>query len=167
MKNLIFTILFTSAFLIAACESNTTERSIGFVTGENSDTNWHLGTQDAIDIVSTVDKLWTNQDYEGMRPYFADSVEVIQPDGTYTNTFDSFIESLNTQDFPSWSYNYAFSVDLDPTIGGEHVQAGFSVNYPATENSEEYTDLHHESYYVVDGKIITLRQYAIGAGSDE
>ena len=167
MKNLIFTILFTSAFLIAACESNTTERSIGFVTGENSDTNWHLGTQDAIDIVSTVDKLWTNQDYEGMRPYFADSVEVIQPDGTYTNTFDSFIESLNTQDFPSWSYNYAFSVDLDPAIGGEHVQAGFSVNYPATENSEEYIDLHHESYYVVDGKIITLNQFAIRGNSNE
>ena len=167
MKNLIFTILFISAFLIAACESNTTERSIGFVTGENSDTNWHLGTQDAIDIVSTVDKLWTNQDYEGMRPYFADSVEVIQPDGTYTNTFDSFIESLNTQDFPSWSYNYAFSVDLDPAIGGEHVQAGFSVNYPATENSEEYIDLHHESYYVVDGKIITLNQFAIRGNSNE
>ena len=167
MKNSIFTILFTTAFLIAACESNTTERSIGFVTGENSDTNWHLGTQDAIDIVSTVDKLWTNQDYEGMRPYFADSVEVIQPDGTYTNTFDSFIESLNSQDFPSWSYNYAFSVDLDPAVGGEHVQAGFSVNYSATENSEEYTDLHHESYYVVDGKIITLNQFAIRGDSDE
>ena len=82
-----------------------TERSIGFVTGENSDTKWHLGTQDAIDIVSTVDEFWTNQDYEGMRPYFADSVEVFQPDGTYTNTFDSFIESLSSQEFPTWSYN--------------------------------------------------------------
>ena len=167
MKNLIFTILFTSAFLIAACESNTTERSIGFVTGENSDTNWHLGTQGAIDIVSTVDKLWASQDYEGMRPYFADSVEVITPNGSYTNTFDSFIESISTGDSVTWSYNYAFSVDLDPSIGGEHVQAGFSVDYPATEDREEYTTLHHESYYVVDGKIITLRQYAIGAGSDE
>ena len=47
------------------------------------------------------------------------------------------------------------------------MQAGFSVDYPATEDREEYTTLHHESYYVVDGKIITLRQYAIGAGSDE
>ncbi len=26
----------------------------------------------------------------------------------------------------SWSYDYAFSVDLDPSTGGEHVQAGFS-----------------------------------------
>ena len=102
-----------------------------------------------------------------MRPYFADSVEVIRPNGSYTNTFDSFIESISSGDSVTWSYNYAFSVDLDPSIGGEHVQAGFSVDYPATEDREEYTTLHHESYYVVDGKIITLRQYAIGAGSDE
>ena len=96
-----------------------------------------------------------------MREYFADTVEVWTPKGEYTNTFDSFIESLTTAENVSWSYNYAFSVDLDPSIGGEHVQAGFSVDYPETEDSEAYTNLHHESYYVVDGKIITLRQYAI------
>ena len=167
MKNSIFTILFAITIFLVGCESNMTERSIGFVTGDNSDTKWHLGTQDAIDIVSTVDELWANEDYEGMRPYFADSVEVIRPNGSYTNTFDSFIESISTGDSVTWSYNYAFSVDLDPSIGGEHVQAGFSVDYPATEDREEYTTLHHESYYVVDGKIITLRQYAIRAGSDE
>ena len=61
----------------------------------------------------------------------------------------------------SWSYNYAYSVDLDPEIGGEHVQAGFSITYPATEDSEERVDYQHESYYVVDGKIITLNQYSI------
>ena len=44
---------------------------------------------------------------------------------------------------------------------------GFSVDYPATDDSEEYTTLHHESYYVVNGKIITLRQYAIRGGSEE
>ena len=137
------------------------ERSIGFVDGENSDTKWHLGTQQAIDVVNIVDELWANQNYDSMRQYFADSVEVWTPKGEYTNTFDSFIESLTTGENVSWSYNYAFSVDLDPSIGGEHVQAGFSVDYPETEDSEAYTNLHHESYYVVDGKIITLRQYAI------
>ena len=63
------------------------------------------------------------------------------------------------------SYNYAFSVDLDPSIGGEHVQAGFQVIYPASDDQEEYTDIQHESYYVVDGKIITLRQYSIRGDS--
>ena len=75
MNKSIITILISSAIFLVGCESNITERSIGFVTGENSDTKWHLGTQDAIDIVSTVDALWANQEYEAMRPYFADSVE--------------------------------------------------------------------------------------------
>ena len=167
MKNSILYILLSATIFIAGCESNMTERSIGFVTGDNSDTKWHLGTQDAIDIVSKVDELWANQDYEGMRPYFADSVEVIRPNGSYTNTFDEFVEGISSGGSATWTYNYAFSVDLDPTIGGEHVQAGFSVDYPATDDSEEYTTLHHESYYVVNGKIITLRQYAIRGGSEE
>jgi hypothetical protein len=167
MNKSIITILMSSAIFLVGCESNITERSIGFVTGENSDTKWHLGTQDAIDIVSTVDALWANQEYEAMRPYFADSVEVIRPNGLSTDTFDAFIESISSGETVTWSYNYAFSVDLDPSIGGEHVQAGFSVDYPATDDREEYTTLHHESYYVVDGKIINLRQYAIRGGGSE
>ena len=161
MKNSILIVLFALSVFLNGCESNMPERSIGFVAGENSDTKWHLGTQQAIDVVNIVDELWANQNYDSMRQYFADSVEVWTPKGEYTNTFDSFIESLTTGENVSWSYNYAFSVDLDPSIGGEHVQAGFSVDYPETEDSEGYTNLHHESYYVVDGKIITLRQYAI------
>ena len=137
------------------------ERAIGFVTGENSELQWHLGTQDAIDVVTTVDELWNNQDYEAMRPYFADSVEVWRPNGFYTNTFDSFVESLGGGSNVTWSYDYAFSVDLNPEVGGEHVQAGFTITYPATEDSEERVNYQHESYYIVDGKIITLRQHSI------
>ena len=96
-----------------------------------------------------------------MRSFFADSVKVWRPNGVYTDTFDSFIESLNDGSNVTWSYNYAFSVDLNPEIGGEHVQAGFSITYPATEDSEERVDYQHESYYILDGKIITLNQYSI------
>ena len=100
-----------------------------------------------------------------MRQYFADSVEVIRPNGSTTNTFDSFVESFSSGDDASWTYNYAYSVDLDPSIGGEYVQAGFIITYPATDDREEYSNLQHESYYVVDGKIITLRQYSIRGDS--
>ena len=166
MKNLILITISTFAIFLSGCESNISDKSIGFVAGENSDAKWHLGTQEAIDIVNIVDELWTNQDYESMRQYFADSVEVWRPNGDYTNTFNSFIESISSGDNnATWSYNYAFSVDLDPSIGGEHVQAGFQVTYPASDDKEEYTDLQHESYYVVDGKIITLRQYSIRGDS--
>ena len=160
MKNSI-SIIFTMTLLLSSCNTNTPERTIGFVTGDNAKLQWHLGTQEAIDVVTSVDALWKNQDYEGMRPYFADSVKVLRPNGTYTNSFDSFIESLSDGSNVSWSYNYAFSVDLDPEVGGEHVQAGFSVTYPGTDDSDERIDYQHESYYVVDGKIITLNQYYI------
>ena len=91
MKNSILIILFTFAIFLGGCDTNTSERSIGFVTGENSDTQWHLGTQEAIDVVNTVDQLWADQDYEGLRPYFADSVVVTRPNGVSTSTFDSFV----------------------------------------------------------------------------
>ena len=166
MKNLILITISTFAIFLSGCESNISDKAIGFVAGENSDAKWHLGTQEAIDIVNIVDELWTNQDYESMRQYFADSVEVWRPNGDYTNTFNSFIESISSGDNnATWSYNYAFSVDLDPSIGGEHVQAGFQVTYPTSDDKEEYTDIQHESYYVVDGKIITLRQYSIRGDS--
>ncbi len=95
MKNSILITLFTLSVFLNGCESNMSDRAIGFVTGENSDAKWHLGTQEAIDVVNIVDELWANQDYESMRQYFADSVEVWRPNGDYTNTFDSFIESLS------------------------------------------------------------------------
>ena len=60
-----------------------------------------------------------------------------------------------------WSYDYAFSVDLDPEVGGEYVQAGFTVTYFKTDETEERIDYQHESYYVVNGKIITINQFYI------
>ena len=153
--------MFTITLLLSSCDTNTPERNIGFVTGDNSELQWHLGTQEAIDVVTTVDSLWKNQDYEGMREFFADTVKVLRPNGTYTNSFDSFIESLSDGSNVTWSYDYAFSVDHNPEVGGEHVQAGFSVTYPGTNDSDERIDYQHESYYIVDGKIITLNQYYI------
>ncbi|MBT4813352.1 MAG: hypothetical protein HON89_02745, partial [Cryomorphaceae bacterium] len=115
MKNSILITIFTLSVFLNGCETNMSDRAIGFVSGENSDSKWHLGTQEAVDVVNIVDGLWASQDYEGMREYFADTVEVWTPKGEYTNTFDSFIESLTTGENVSWSYDYAFSVDLDPS----------------------------------------------------
>ena len=60
MKNLTKLIVLSTALLLGAC--NAPERTIGFVTGENSDLQWHLGTQDATDVVTTVD-LALNSEY--------------------------------------------------------------------------------------------------------
>jgi len=164
MKKLSKLFILSIALLLGACDAP--ERAIGFVTGDNAEMQWHLGTQDAIDIVSTVDGLWAAEDYEGMRPYFADSLVFNSYDGSTTNTFDEFVEAMTSQPSVSWTYDYAFSVDLNPSIGGEHVQAGFTVTYPATEDSGERVNRNHESYYVVDGKIISLTQY-VGLNSSQ
>ena len=96
-----------------------------------------------------------------MTPYFADSLVVTSYEGNTTNTFDDFVEAMTSGASASWTYDYAFSVDLDPSIGGEHVQAGFTVTYPSTDDAEGYVNQNHESYYIVDGKIITLTQYVV------
>ena len=157
MKNLSTIVMLSTILLVVGC--NAPERTIGFVTGENADMQWHLGTQDAIDIVNTVDGLWAQEDYEAMRPYFADSVAFTSYEGKTSNTFDDFVAAMTSGTSVSWTYDYAFSVDLNPSIGGEHVQAGFTVTYPPTDDSEGYVNQNHESYYIVDGKIISLIQY--------
>ena len=92
MKKLSKLFILSIALLLGACDAP--ERTIGFVTGDNAEMQWHLGTQDAIDIVSTVDGLWAAEDYEGMRPYFSDSLVFTRFNGSVTNTFDDFIELL-------------------------------------------------------------------------
>ena len=117
--------------------------------------------EDAIDIVNTVDGLWAAQDWEGMRPYFADSLVFTRSNGSVTNTFDDFIATQSGGAQATWEYNYAYSVDLNPSVGGEYVNAGFEVTYPATDDSDEVVNWNHENYFVQDGKIISLTQYTV------
>jgi len=159
MKNLSTIVMLSTILLVVGC--NAPERTIGFVTGENADMQWHLGTQDAIDIVNTVDGLWAAQDWEGMRPYFADSLVFTRSNGSVTNTFDDFIATQSGGAQATWEYNYAYSVDLNPSVGGEYVNAGFEVTYPATDDSDEVVNWNHENYFVQDGKIISLTQYTV------
>ena len=57
----------------------------------------------------------------------------------------------------SWTFDYVFSVDIDPTRGGEHVEAGFTGT--AVKDGLTTRKSHHESYYVVEGKIVMWNQY--------
>ena len=46
-------------------------------------------------------------------------------------------------------------------MGGEYVNAGFEVTYPATDDSDEFVNWNHEIYFVQDGKIMSLTQYTV------
>ena len=57
----------------------------------------------------------------------------------------------------TWEPQYALSVDIDPTRGGEHVNMMYLGTY--TEGEEESQFNANLWFFVQDGKIITVNQY--------
>ena len=162
MKNILR--LLVASLLLSACTTQNTEaakeRMIGFHPNPDiTELQWHLGTQGAIDRVIALDKEWSSRNFEGMREYFVDTVEVTDPSGKTTNNFEEFKAGLEADDpSVSWDFQYAYSVDIDPSQGGEHVQAGFKITVPGEE--DDFTEYYiHESYFIKDGKVVSLSQY--------
>lgn len=161
MKNLVFTL---AILLIISCntkkeEAAPEERAIGFNTFL-PELQWHLGTEDAITVVKDFDKLWSKRDYESMTGYFADTAKFYFPDGRVATSPAAFIDIISEDDDTttySWTFDYAYSVDLDPSKGGEHVQAGFTGT--AIKDSVTTKKRYHESYYIIQGKIVTWNQF--------
>ena len=143
------------------------ERAIGFNT-MLPELNWHLGTEDAIAIVKNLDKVWASGNFDEMGRYLADTAVFYFEDGRVAESADAFIEMLKEEsedDDYSWTFDYAFSVDLDPERGGEHVQAGFTGTGEPDEGENQKH--YHESYYIVDGKIVMWRQYSMDIAEKE
>ena len=156
--------LLVVSLMLSACTTQNTEaakeRMIGFHPNpEIQELQWHLGTQKAIDRVIALDKEWSSRNFEGMREFFIDSVQVTDPTGKTINNFEEFKAGLEAEDPTiSWTFQYAYSVDIDPSQGGEHVQAGFKVTVPGEE--DDVTEYYiHESYFIRDEKIVTLSQF--------
>ncbi|MFC2129499.1 hypothetical protein ACFLQX_01830 [Bacteroidota bacterium] len=162
MKNLLFIAAFA---LLVSCNTpapETTdaapiERSIGFNT-MLPELKFHLGTEDAITVVKKLDEVWAAMDYDAMRPFFADTAKFFFPDGMVLKSADDFLKLLAEDESEhTWTFDYAYSVDLDPSLGGEHVQAGFTGT--EVKDGVEKKNKVHESYYIVDGKIVMWTQY--------
>ncbi len=173
MKNVFF---LSVVFFFVSCSSSTnetsetnadslsaemSERSIGFSL-EMGDSKFHLGTEEAIDVVKEFDRLWVAKDYEGMRALMVDTATTHFSDGQVFKTADAAIAAIKEEDMEmesNWTFDYAFSVDLDPSQGGEHVQAGFTVN--TSKDGKERKRQVHESYYIIEGKIVWYSSYAM------
>ena len=167
MKNLLFALV---ALVVIACGTQSNqedlatqmvapqERAIGFNTNL-PDLKWHLGTDDAIQVVKEIDKVWSSRNYDGMSAHLADTAQFYFADGRVAKSSAEFIEMLKADDNPnhSWTFDGAFSVDLNPEIGGEHVQAGFT-GYEVADG-DTTTTYYHESYYIIQGKLIMWNQF--------
>jgi hypothetical protein len=157
------TLLIIIVSLNFSCETNTTERSIGFTTWSDDGEvyKWHLGTDAAVDLVVDLDKVWAEQNYSAMRVFFADTAKFYFRDGKFFDNTNDFINEISTQEEDGttvWKFVSAYSVDLDPLRGGEHVQASFEVTNKAGDTLIREL---HEQYYVIDNKIVQWRQFSL------
>ena len=120
-----------------------------------------LGTQEAVDVVVALDKVWKERKYDEAVKFFADSVRITPPNGkrvfSASEFMNGFKENENSKRI-TWDLRSIHSVDLSPDQGGEHVQANFRMKYTdSIGNETKWTSM--ESYYVVDGKVVWLSQF--------
>ncbi len=163
MKNLISIVVIFLLFSVNSRASDPPgeERSIGFATAL-PDHKFHLGTEAAVQVVKDLDKAWAKKDFKAMQKFFVDTAKCYFADGRVAKSSSEFIEiekaSMEGYDV-SWTFDYVYSVDLDPTRGGEHVQAGFTGT--SVKDGVTAKKSYHESYYVIEGKIVMWSQFTM------
>ena len=63
---------------------------------------------------------------------------------------DSIVDSRNAS--LKWEFSNIYSVDLDPTRGGEHVSVTYSGEYKDENGKDTWNSINR--YYVMDGKVV-------------
>ena len=154
MKKVLLTIFM---IFISACDSSQ-QKSNGFARGY--DGPWKIGTQAGVDVVTELDKAWSNKDFEKMKMFFDDSATFLFAEGERFNAVDDFIAHVRKElgdEEANWTYDWAVAVDESPGKGGEWVNAGFTSDISKT--NKDTSKIHYsEWYYIEDGKIKTLNQ---------
>mgnify|MGYP001326609438 CR=1 FL=1 len=155
------TLLIIMVSLNFSCDTKSNDRAMGFTNWSDDGEiyKWHLGTDAAVDLVVDLDKVWEKQNYAEMRTFFADTAKFYYRDGKFFDNTNDFINEISSQqESPTvWKLLSAYSVDLDPLRGGEHVQASFEVTNEAGDVIREL----HEQYYIIDSKIVQWRQFSL------
>lgn len=157
-------LLFALAIILAACE--TADRSVGFTSwsDDGSEYKFFLGTESSIDVVKSFDAAAQAKTYGDFREIFADSATLTYQNGQ-TDSVEDFIQLNLVRDSIltannatlTWEPQYALSVDIDPTRGGEHVNMMYLGTYNDGETESQFNA--NLWFFVQDGKIITVNQY--------
>jgi hypothetical protein len=161
-QKLFFTLILAISF--TACEP--VKQSVGFTnwSDDGSEYKFFLGTESSIDVVMAFDAAAQAKTYDNFREIFVDSAIFTYQNGV-THTLDQFIAMNQNRDSLllaneatlKWTPQNAFSVDIDPKRGGEHVNMMYKGEYiDDDEKSQFYANLW---FYVVDGKIVMVNQY--------
>ena len=143
------------------------ERAVGMSDWAGvEDMKWHIGTQDAVDVAKNMDSAWKAKDYETMRTFISDTATITATNGFTFDSPDEFIESRKRRDSAitsngatfDWKFTNLFSVDLDPTTGGEHVHVDYYGMYTKDGKEDNFRVMNR--YYVIDGKIVVWNSYS-------
>ena len=109
--------------------------------------------------LKVVDKAMQNRDYTLLRNFLSDTVSITASNGVKYDLesfisrrleIDSIVDSRNAS--LKWEFSNIYSVDLDPTRGGEHVSVTYSGEYEDENGKDTWNSINR--YYVMDGKVV-------------
>tara|TARA_B100000965_G_C19586326_1_gene755924 strand:- start:1766 stop:2281 length:516 start_codon:yes stop_codon:yes gene_type:complete len=156
MKKIYFLIVIISFSISCNKKGN------GYV--ENSDLSFHLGTNDAVKLFQSFDNYWKNLDYQSMKEMIADSISFEFHDGKIATNPDEFFKIIKDEvekdqllgnNYSSWTTDFAYSVDLNPSSGGEWVNAGFTSSLDSIQNGV-IKKIFNEWYFFNEEKKLEL-----------
>jgi len=159
MKKTNYSILLSAALIMISCEMNQKSVGISNWSDDGKVYKWHLGSENAIDVASNLDKAMKEKDYTLLRNFLSDTVRITGSNGAEFNAdsfikrrieIDSILEARNAK--LNWEYSNIFSVDLDPTRGGEHVHVNYSGKYEDENGVDTWNAINR--YYIIDGKVV-------------
>ena len=172
MKKINLLSLLCVLFLCASCDTSNKSVGLSNWSDDGKVYKWHLGTENAVDVAINVDKAMQSKDYTLLRNFLSDTVRITASNGvsydlesfiTRRNEIDSIVDSRNAT--LEWTFSNIYSVDLDPTRGGEHVYADYIMNY---DDGEQKGGVNAElRFYIIDGKIVTVNQFNQGIIMEE
>ena len=101
-----------------------------------------------------------------MRTYISDTATLTASNGYTWESVDAFIDRWKMNDSVwdsngstfEWSFTNLFSVDLDPTTGGEHVHADYYGTFTQDGKADNFRVMNR--YYIIDGKIVMWNSYS-------
>lgn len=109
-------------------------------------------------MVKALDKAWIARDYDAMKNYFVDTLTITTYNGQVFKSFEDFQKNIALDTMGVWTFDRAFSVDLNPATGGEHVQAFFN-SFGINAAGDMAKSKIYESDYIIDNKIVMLNQF--------
>ncbi len=146
-------------FLFISCDTSNKSVGLSNWSDDGKVYKWHLGTENAVNVAVNVDKAMQERDYNQLRNFLSDSVSITTSNGvnydldsfiTRRLEVDSIVDSRNAT--LEWEFSNVYSVDLDPSRGGEHVSVTYLGRYEDENGKNTWNSINR--YYVIEGKVV-------------